>query len=290
MEEIRRKGRPLIVVLLLAPVAGCSLSGSAGRGIAAGAVDGITARESTLVAMERRLADSAAAYVGREIREDVFIPARTTWDSMGLRARAEVDSMSARAATRIRDDLQAAVREALSGSFDLIETRTARLGRQAPASAAEGVSGPMARAFGAVGDTLAHHFVASLATGLEERLRPSLHAVMQEMTDSLQARVGEVDRSVSDSSTLNTLEALLLGVGVTVLAAIGLLGWLSWRRQRQALESVLEAIDREGNPELHRTVADCAGRAGVGEWVAGRLYSRRDCCPPDGQPEHDPRD
>lgn len=113
----------------------------------------------------------------------------------------------------------------------------------------------MSRAFGAVGDTLAHHFVAGLTTGLEQRQRRSLHAVMQEMTDSFQARPA---RSTEASPRLHADHP---------------------------------GGDRAGGePELHRTVADCAGRAGVGEWVAGRMYSRRDCYPPDGKPEHEPRD
>ena len=55
---------------------GCGATRSAGRSLTAGALDQLTASESTLVAFEGRLADSIGIYLGREFREAVTEPAR----------------------------------------------------------------------------------------------------------------------------------------------------------------------------------------------------------------------
>lgn len=64
--ELGWPGPAIVIVVLLSSVIACSLTRKVGGGVAAGAGEGITARENTLVAMQRRLADSAEAFGGRE--------------------------------------------------------------------------------------------------------------------------------------------------------------------------------------------------------------------------------
>lgn len=255
--------------------AGCGATRSAGRSLAEGALEGLTARESTLVAMERRLADSAGAYLRREFQGAVIAPARATWDTMARQVRAEADSSAARVAQAVRGSISDAVGELLERSFDVVEARAARLGRTVPDAATPALERSLAISFGAVGDTLAHHLSAGLAVGLEEQLRPALHALMRDLSDSLRARVGDLDRTVVESSTVSGARSFLVGSAVALLAAAAVLTLLSWRRHRRALHAMLDAVELTGDEHVRETVRGCAGQAGVGDWLASRAASRR---------------
>lgn len=91
--------------------------------------------ETTLVALEGRLADSAGAYLRREFQGAVIAPARATWDDMARQVRAEADSASARVAHAVRGSISEALEELLDRGFDVIEARADRLSRKVPEAA-----------------------------------------------------------------------------------------------------------------------------------------------------------
>jgi len=264
-----------VTLALLAFLPACSLTASAGRSFAGGAIEEAAARESTLVAMERRLSDSAGAFLEGALRRAAIGPVLAAFDSMSVRSRAEVDSLSAGLASGIREHLGDALREVLTESFDVMDTRASQFGRTvADATTAELERG-LASALGTAADTLAHRLVDELVLGLQDRLKPTLHTLMREVTDSLRARVGDVDRSVSESSTVSRLRALVLVAGSALFLLAGLALLMSWRRHRRALHAVLEAIELADDEDLRRTVGRCAGEAQVEGWLASKVVSRR---------------
>lgn len=271
-------GRALVVmasaVLALIPTA-CGAARSAGRSLADGAVDVVTARESTLVALEQRLADSAGVFLRREFREAVIEPARATWDTMGRQVRTEAESASVRLAAGIRGSLTAATTELLERSFDVIESRADRVAARVPEAASPALERGLARSFGAVGDTLAHHLAVGLATGLEEQLQPALHALMRDLSDSLRARVGELDRTVVESSTVSGARSFLIGSAVALVLVALVLASLSWMRHRRALHAMIDAVQLSDDAKLHDSIRGCAGEAGVGTWLRSRIAARQ---------------
>ena len=266
----------LISLLLFTSVAaGCGAARSTGASLADGAVERLTERESTLIAIEQRLADSVGAYLSREFSEAVIAPARETWDTMVGQVRAEADSSSVRLAEGVQGPLSEALQELLERSFDVIETRANRLGRSLPDAMTPALERGLATSFGAVGDTLAHHLSAGLATGLQEQFRPALHALMRDLTDSLRARVTEIDRTVAESSTVSGARSFLVGSAVALALVAALTMLLSWRRHRRALHAMLDAVQLTDDERMHEAVRGCAGQAGVEDWLAARAVSRR---------------
>ena len=266
----------LISLLAFASVAaGCGAARSAGASLADGAVERLGERESTLIAIEQRLADSVGAYLSREFDEAVLAPARETWDTMARQVRAEADSSSARLAESVQGLLSEALQELLESSFDVIETRAIRLGRTLPDALTPGLERGLATSFGAVGDTLAHHLSEGLATGLQVQFQPALHALMRDLTDSLRARVAEIDRTVVESSTVSGARSFLVGSAAALALVAALTMLFSWLRHRRALHAVLDAIQLTGDETIHEAVRGCAGQAGVEDWLAARAVSRR---------------
>jgi len=253
----------------------CGATRSAGRSLTAGALDQLTASESTLVAFEGRLADSIGVYLSREFREAVTSPARAAWETMVQQARAEADTASARLAESVRGSLSEATQELLERSFDVIEARADRLARALPDAATPALERSLATSFGAVGDTLAHHLSVGLATGLSEQLQPALHALMRDLSDSLRARVGDLDRTVVESSTLSGARSFLVGSAVALALVAALAMVLSWLRYRRALHVMLDAVHLTEDDRVHEVVKGCAGEAGIQDWLASQEASRR---------------
>lgn len=272
----RRRPTPhLLFVTSVTVLAACGATRSAGRSLADGAVEGLAARESTLVALEDRLADSVGVYLGREFSEAVIAPARATWDAMARQVRDEADSSSVRLAEGIRGPVSDAIEQLLERSFDVVEARAARLARTLPDAATPGLERSLAASFGIIGDTLAHHLSAGLAAGLEEQLRPALHALMRDLSDSLSVRVGELDRTVAESSTVGGVRTVLVGLAAVLVIGGVLAMLLSWLRHRRALHAMLDAVRLTDDPRVDDAVRGCAGKAGVGSWLAARAASRR---------------
>lgn len=271
----RRPLRSWLLVAFVSILSACSVTRSAGRSLANGTIEGVVSQESTLVALQGRLADSAGVYLGREFREAVITPARATWDTMARQVGSAADSSAVRLAAGIRGPVDEAVEQLLERSFDVIEARTDRLARMLPSAATPGLERSLATSFGVVGDTLAHHLSAGLAEGLEEQLRPALHALMRDLSDSLRVRVGELDRTVAESSTVGGVRSFLVGSAAALVLAALLAMLLSWRRHRRALDAMLDAVRLADDPKLHDAVRGCAGEAGIEGWLAGRAAARR---------------
>lgn len=267
--------RSAMAVATLVGLTACGAARSAGRSLADGAVDAVAVRESTLVAMGRRMTDSAGELLRREFRHAVIDPARATWDAMAVQVRQEVDSASARLAANVRESLAGATAELLERAFDVIETRTDRLAVSVPEAASPALERGLARSFGVVGDTLAHHLSVGLAAGLGEQLQPALHALMRDLSDSLRVRVGELDRTVAESSTVSGTRNIVLGSAATLaLVALALAG-LSWLRHRRALDAMIDAVHLADDARLHDAVRGCASDAGVDGWLESRIAARR---------------
>ncbi len=253
----------------------CGATRSAGRSLADGAIERLVAQESTLISMEGRLADSVGVYLGREFREAVLSPARATWDSMTRQVRAEADSSSVRLAQGVRGSLSEAVEQLLERSFDVIDSRASRLSRTLPAVATPALERSLASSFGLVGDTLAHHLSVGLAAGLQEQLQPALHALMRDLTDSLRARITDLDRTVSESSTVSQVRSFAVGSAAALAIATIFALLLSWRRHRRALDAMLDAVQLSDDERVHEAVRGCARQAGVGGWLAARAAARK---------------
>jgi hypothetical protein len=187
----------------------------------------------------------------------------------------EVDSSSARLAASVEGSLSEAFQELLERNFDVIETRANRLAGTLPDALTPGLERGLATSFGALGDTLAHHLSTGLATGLRDQLQPALHALMRDLTDSVRARVAEIDRTVVETSTVGGARSFLVGSAVALGGVAALIMLLSWRRHRRALHAMLDAVQLSGDERVREAVRGCAGEAGVEEWLAARAVSRR---------------
>lgn len=124
-----RRLRLLATAVLALPMVGCGAARSAGSSLAAGAVARLTSEDSLLFALERRLTDSAGVFLRREFAGAVLRPARRTWDGMRGDVRDDADSVTARVAAQLRDDLNESLQELLGDNLDILERRATHLAR-----------------------------------------------------------------------------------------------------------------------------------------------------------------
>ena len=92
-------------------------------------------------------------------------------------------------------------------------------------------------AFATAGDTLGQRLVAWLALGLRDVPDPVLHQIMQEVTDSLRSRIRHVDTTVAQAKTVGGLRYGLLGGGLVIVLAAGVVAFAYWRRQGRAVST-----------------------------------------------------
>jgi len=272
--RLRGLGSGALIVFL----SGCAVGRSAGSALAEGAVSRLRA-DTTLQVLSRDLADSTVARLGVKFASDVLDPATATWGEMRRDAGDEVAGMRRDVGQWVEGDLNRAVGKTLSDNSAILDERLAgaadATARAFTDAFAEALTGRLAGA----ADTLTLGLLRTLAAGIDSELRPTIHALMREVRDSLQLRIQDVDRTVSESTSLSGLRAALLGAGVVVLLA-GLVVVVGHRRrQDRALHALIDAIDATGDDRVQKTVRAFAAEAGVHGWLSDRVASRRACRP-----------
>jgi hypothetical protein len=255
--------------------AGCVVGRSVGRSIGAGAIEAVTKQDSALIAMEKRLLDTASERLNQTFETVVLEPARIQLDSLTVAIRASADSMALLFSRRIRTELNESVQLLLEENLDVLENRAPLLARATARELSLELNRTLPGAFAAVGDTLGKQLVAGLAIGLRDALEPALHKIMLEVTDSLRIRIRQVDTTFAESKTLGGLRYTIIGGSLVFLLGIGALAFGYWRRQGRALNALIDATLARGDPELHESITDCAKQAGVHNWLTDRVTSRR---------------
>lgn len=264
---------PLLALLSLA-LPGCSLARAAGGDFATGAVTTLSASDSSLIALQRMLADSAGAFLHGEFSDAVLVPARTTWADMRQGVRDDGDSLAVRLEGMLRSSLTQTVPAALDSSANAIESRFAGLARAFASEFSAALGEGMSTHLQPAADSLVASVMRSAVRGVETDLEPAVHALMMDLRDSLEVRIGDVDRAVVGTRTASGLRYALYGAGSTAVVA-GLISALGgWRRKSRALDALIEAIERGGHEDTKRAVETCARDAGIDSWLAARIRRR----------------
>jgi hypothetical protein len=272
--------RPLRRFLrLLAMVASVSLTScgvfrSAGGNFVTGAVQRLEEGDSALVALQRTLADSAGTFLQQEFEEAVIGPAKATWSEMRKGLREEADSVGLRLTEVIRVNLEETLPRVIQRNADVLEVRTRALAGVFAEELTRALGEGVAESLEPAVESLVQGAVRSAAESVESELRPSLHALMLDLRDSLQVRIGDVDRAVAESQTVSGFRYTLFGAGGAFLLALIALGINDRRRRGQALGALIDAIEKEGHPGTKRAAASCAKEAGVHSWLGDRVRSR----------------
>lgn len=263
------------VVGLAATVSSCGLGRSVGRGVGAGAVDALVGRDTTLIRVERQLADSAGTFLGRAMARAVFEPARAAADTIGELASARADGVAVRLAQRIETDLDQSLQRLLTNNLDLLDRRGGGLAGATARQFVDVIGSGLGEVLGQAGDSLARRTVRGLALGLRSELEPVLHDVMQAVTDSLRNRILQVDSTVVRSQTVSGAKYTVLGGTAVALLGLSVIALGNWRRQRRALHAMIDAVNARGDPQLDETVRSCARDAGVHTWLGDRIRTRK---------------
>ena len=250
---------------------GCSLARSAGSEFASGAVDRISESDLPLIQLQRSLSDSAGVFLEQEFSEAVLLPARVTWAEMRQGVRDEGDSL----ALRLDDLLRSALTETLPSSLDRsateVEGRLAGLGRaiaeEFMLALGEGVSEHLQPA----ADSLVVGVMRTAVSEIETELRPAMHALMLDLRDSLEVRIGDVDRAVAGTRTVSGFRYSLYGAGLVLVVVLLITMFGRWRQKSLALDALIEAIERGGHEGTKRAVQSCARDAGVESWLMKRV-------------------
>lgn len=250
--------------------------------MAEGAVTRLRA-DTTLQVLSRDLADSTVARLGVKFASDVLDPAKATWGEMRRGAGDEAAGMRRDLGQWVEGDLNRAVGKTLSDNSAILDERLAGAADAAARAFADAFAEAMTGRLAGAADTLTLGLLRTLAAGMDSELRPTIHALMREVQDSLQLRIQDVDRTVSESTSLSGLRAALLGAGVVVLLAVLLAGLVvvvgHRRRQDRALHALIDAIDATGDDRVQKTVRAFAAEAGVHGWLSNRVAERRACRP-----------
>lgn len=267
---------PALLLSITVVCSGCGLATSSGRGFGRGVIAGIALDDTSLVQIERRLADSAGVFLGRALDEAVFVPMRATWDTMASTARTAADSAASSAARRVGEDFNLAVARLLNENLDLLESRSPGLARRTATAMTEELRRGLIGALSTAADTFAVRLVTGITIKLEETFEPALHAVMQSVTDSLRRRIEAVDTTVAESRTARGLRSSATVIGAVVLLALLLGLWVHARRQRRALRAMMDAVAARQDPALDDRVQECAREAGVQGWLNARMTDRHE--------------
>lgn len=272
---LEHQPRVVLTGLLLAvSLQGCGAARSAGREFASGALAGLQAEDSVLIALQRDLVDTAFVTLAAEFREAVLDPATATWTEMRAGVRSEADSVRARLEATLETSLRQTVPSAIAENGDLLEARIRRLAEAFTDEFTRGLGTGARSAVAPAADSLMRGIVRAAVRGLEDDFRPAAHRLMMELRDSLQLRIGDVDEAVASSSTVEGLRFALLGAGGSLFLGLTVVGVGSWRRRSRAFDVLIDAIEAGGHDATKRAVGSCARDAGVHGWLNDRLRGR----------------
>lgn len=263
-----------LCVLALLALGGCGAARSAGGAFASGAITRIQEEDSTLVALQRHLADTAFTILAAEFRGAVLGPATETWSEMRAIARAEADTLGSVFEASLEESLQHSLPEGIETNGALLEAQLRTVVQAFSEEFTVGLARGMQEAIAPAVDSLMRVVVRSTSIGLEEDFAPAAHRLMLGVRDSLEARIGDVDQAVASSQTVSGLRFALLGVGGSLLVGLGIATVAGWRRRTRAFEALLDAIETGGHDGTKRAVAACAREAGVHGWLSDRFRRR----------------
>lgn len=231
MPRIRRCFLPLAVTVA---VGGCGAVRSQATNLGSDVVGAVRERQPELFEIERQLADSMAAFVGRAVEDKVLSRASGVWDTMLLKLNEQSKAVVGQLAQGVERDLNRSLQVMLSENLDLTSRESEDMINTLLASAAAKV-GP-----------------------LVDSLRPQVIRLISEAGESLSSRLVVVDRSLAESRTgkglVRALWGSLIGLGVIVIG-----GGLAWRRtdkrNRRAFQAALQAtppLQREAVQQVLR--------------------------------------
>ena len=229
----------LVAAVAIGSLAGCNSFRSKATTLGSDVLAAVRDQQPELFEIERQLADSAGAFVGRAIEDKVLARATGVWDTMLLKLNDQSKAVVGRVAQGVERDLNRSVQVMLSENLELADAR----GRRIVASVFENAKGNLR--------PMVDSTMVSLSAGIREKLRPVLIEVIGEAADSVSRRIAALDRQLSQSETgrgvSRFLIALVAGLGVVVIG-----GGLAWRhtaiRNREAFRvatASLPSISRE---------------------------------------------
>jgi hypothetical protein len=258
---------------------GCAVARSAGGQFAAGAVARLQESDSSLVALQRQLVDTGAAFLGAEFDRAVLTPARDTWSEMRRGVRDEADSVAVRFDQMVRSALRGTLPEAIDENADLLDVRMRALARAIAGELTRTLGDGVREELSPALDLAVRDAVRSASDAMEADLKPAAHRIMLDLRDSLEIRIGDVDRAVADSKTVSGLRYALYGAGVSLLIWLLIAGAGHFRRRGRAVGVLIDAIEAGGHPETKQAVHECAQEAGLHSWlndlVGARTRSRK---------------
>ncbi|MEZ4588289.1 MAG: hypothetical protein R2909_18070 [Gemmatimonadales bacterium] len=234
----------------------------------------MAARDTTLIRLQGRLADSLGVSLRAALDHAVYLPARATADSVARSLERGVDRATVELGRRIEGDLNRAAGRFVASNFDQLELRTGGLARTAGHELTGAIDRELSMILADAGDSLARRTVVGLANGLRTVLEPVLHEVMQSVTDSLRNRIRQVDTVVAGSRTVGGLRYGAWGVAGLAVVVAALVFW-HWRRQRRALDALIDAVNARADPALHQAIRSCGGNAGLGDWLTTQVAARQ---------------
>ena len=220
-------------------------------------------QEPELFEIERRLADSAGAFVGRAVEDKVLARASGVWDTMLLKLNDQSKAVVGRVAQGVERDLNRSLQVMLAENLELADAR----GQRIVASVFENARGNV----GPLVDTV----MASMVIGLRDKLRPELIKVIGEAADSVSRRVKALDEQLAQSETGKgvgrLLWGLVIGLGVVVIG-----GGLAWRRSSTRTREAFRVAkaELEKIAPFHRETVEQQlrnrGFARQADWLKGK--------------------
>jgi hypothetical protein len=261
-------------IALTVGLASCGVARSAGSNFASGAVERLQEDDSSLVALQRTLADSGGQLLAEEFDQAVLSPAKATWSEMRQGLRDEADSVGAQLNEVLRANLQETLPEAIEQNADLLELRAERLARVFSEEFTRALGEGVAQSLEPAIEDLVRGAMRSAAESVDSELRPALHSLMLDLRDSLEVRISDVDRAVAESQTVSGLRYTLFGAGGALLLALIALGINDRRKRGQALGVLIDAIETEGHPGTKRAAETCAKEVGVHSWLHEQVRNR----------------
>lgn len=234
-----------LLLLTVALATGCGSFRSKAATLGSDILASVRDRQPELFELERQLADSAGAFVGRAVEDKVLTRASGVWDTMLLKLNDQSRAAVGRVAQGVERDLNRSLQVMLSENLELADAK----GRRIVTSILDDARGNL----GPLVDTT----MGSLAAGIRERLRPVLIDVLGEAADSVSKRIAALDRQLAESETgkgvSRLLWGLVIGLGVVVIG-----GGLAWRRSftrnREAFQVTKSAL--ESAPPFHREAVE----------------------------------
>ncbi|MFQ5538466.1 MAG: hypothetical protein ACE5GJ_13565 [Gemmatimonadota bacterium] len=203
-------------------LSGC---GRIGHRITGGAITALQEQEATVSALEHRLADTLASYLGDRIKEEVLAEVRTSWSGMRSEMISGIDTSLSHVSAALREDVNQSLQILIADNLDLLDRKSEAIADSLAVTLSRAMSDEVGRLLASLADSVGFNAMKGVRRGIEDQVNPALAKTLEELRllvrEQVKLLIAPERKASTEGAERPWWGRLGFGVGILALIWIG---------------------------------------------------------------------